>query len=174
MEFTGETLEAMRSYVRDNCLLDCVEVGPGEARMFSEDAGRRFLATVRPGDGAGFSVTVEDRNPSEAELGFSYGLPFTVGLDGTWEARETLCYARAMLGDCVGLATRLRDFVEAARLLSCNVYELNRGYRQLGVPAVDCVGELAKVAARAAGPRKGVVVEVRDVPGESGGRGKNF
>ena len=90
MEFTGETLEAMRSYVRDNCLLDCVEVGPGEARMFSEDAGRRFRATVRPVDGPGFSLTVEDVHTSDGELGFSYGLPFTVGLGGAWEAREAL------------------------------------------------------------------------------------
>ena len=169
MEFTEETLGAMRAYVKDNGRESTVEVSPGEARLSSWDNGKRFRAAVRPSPGGSFMVTVEDSAPEERELGFPYGLPFTVELAGTWEAREVLHYVRSLLSDYMALSMGVREFVRACREMSCRVYELNRGYGQLGVKPVDVASGAATVAARAASPGKRVEVSVREVPGESRG-----
>ena len=117
----------------------------------------RFVASINPlhpeiSDGVGlvFCVRLEDVDPQERELGFSYGLPFAVSLDNTWSPRELLSYIRSLLNDIVCASVRLCTAIRSVRELSMSCFEINRAYSQMGVREIKVAESVANISARAA------------------------
>lgn len=155
MTFTDEQLTDFNGYVADNNLHEYINVHANCIQMKSECG--RFVASIKPlraeipaSDGLAFCVMIEDVDPQERELGFSYGLPFAVSLDNTWSPRELLSYIRSLLNDIVCASVRLRTAIRNVRELSMSCFEINRAYSQMGVREIKVAESVANMSARAA------------------------
>lgn len=166
MEFSKDVIQEMAAYVAGNNLQDFINIKPDVVTMLSEEPEQRFEARISPASGSNnemFCVHMQDTNPKARELGFSCGLPISITLDTTWAPREILCYSRMMLEEYVHLCETLHEFIRSSRQLACHCFEINRGYKQLGVCTINVATEIATVAARAASPLKAVAVSVQSL-----------